>query len=189
LLQKLGKLPAGDAKSADEWKREFDLAKAAWAAEREQAHHKLLQLERQVQQNRDEIRQDIFQELRSQYEPRILQYENERKRLVEDLEAAGQQLAQERERFIARIEHLENVIPEAELAARTQAVAELQVDSEARLDEANRLRIRSERRAQDAAEESEIALRRATKEIARIQDELKEAREVAFRVQRDVRKT
>ncbi len=65
--------------------------------------------------------------------------------------------------------------------------AELQADFDSKMEEINRSRLRNDRRAQDAAEESEAALRRANKEISRLQDELKEAREVAFRAQRGIR--
>jgi hypothetical protein len=63
----------------------------------------------------------------------------------------------------------------------------MQSDFDVRVEEANRMRLRSERRAQDAAEEAEASMRRANKEITRLQEELKEAREVAFRAQRGIK--
>ena len=190
LLEKLGKVPsAGTTKSSEDWQKEFTAGKAKWDTERTELTRQVQQLQRQVQQNRDEIRQNAFQELRGQYEPRLEAYEVERKRLREDLESLNAQLADERQRLNARIDHLELSIPEAQEAVRTQMAAELQADFDSKMEEINRSRLRNDRRAQDAAEESEAALRRANKEISRLQDELKEAREVAFRAQRGIRPT
>jgi hypothetical protein len=200
VLQKLGKpvttaAAAGGttsgwgaaAKTAQQWERELQEARSNWEIEREDLKLKVKQLEREVQQSKDASRQEIYQELRSQYEPRLESYERERKRLKDDLEAANAQLADERTRLNARIEHLEQIVPEAQEAARTQVMAELRADYENKMEEINRLRTRNERRAQDAAEEAEAALRRANKEITRLQEELKEAKEVAFRAQRRIR--
>jgi class 3 adenylate cyclase len=187
VLQKLGKLPAGTVKTQDDIQREFVEAKNQWDVEREQLTVQVRQLERQVQHNRDSLRQEIFQELRAQYEPKIEAYEHERKRLRDDLEAASHQLADERQRFMARIDHLEQSIPEGQEAVRAQVTAELRADFERKLEEVKRVKARAERRAQDATEEVQAAYRRATKEVARLQAELKEAREAAFRAQRGIR--
>ena len=187
VLQKLGKLPSRAVKSAEDWQHDFDAERAKFDTERDELRLKVQQLERQVRHNRDEIRQQVFQELRGQYEPKLEAYEHERKRLRDDLESVTVQLTQERQRLTTRIELLEQALPDAQDAVRKQVVAELQADFENRIEEANRMRLRSERRAHDAAEESEALLRRANKEIARLQEELKEAREVAFRAQRGIR--
>jgi class 3 adenylate cyclase len=188
VLQKLGKAPTARAvKSADEWQQDFDSERAQFNSERDDLRLKVQQLERQVRHNRDEIRQEIFQELRGQYEPKLQAYEQERKRLRDELESVSVQLAQERQRLTMRIEQLEQAIPEAQEAVRKQMTAETQSDFESRIQEANRMRMRSERRAQDAAEEAEATLRRANKEIARLQEELKEARDIAFRAQKGTR--
>ena len=194
LLQKLGKGPAepapvtagwgGGGKTPQQWESEFREAKAKWELERDQLTMKVKQLEREGQLHKDSIRQEVFQELRGQYEPRLESYERERKRLKDDLEAVTAQLGEERQRLTARIEHLERSLPEAQEAARTQVIAELRADYEMKMEEINRLRARSERRSQDALEESEAALRRAKKEIARLQEELKEAKEMAFRARK-----
>lgn len=196
LLQKLGKSPietakapsAGGwgnaAKTPHQWEAELREARAKWEAEKDQLTLRLKQLERETQGGKDAIRQEVFQELRGQYEPRLESYERERKRLKEDLEAVTTQLADERQRLNDRIEHLEKSIPEAQEAARTQAVAELRADYEVKLEEVNRLRARSERRAQDELEESEAALRRSKKENTRLQEELREAKEMAFRARK-----
>ena len=188
MLQKLGKFPTTRAvKSADEWQRDFDAERSKFDSERDELRLKVQQLERQVRHNRDEIRQEVYQELRGQYEPRLEAYEHERKRLRDELESVTVQLTQDRQRLTTRLEHLEQALPDAQEAVRKQVTAELQADFEVRIEEANRMRLRSERRAQDAAEEAEAALRRANKEIVRLQEELKEAREIAFRAQRGIR--
>jgi chromosome segregation ATPase len=174
-------------KTADEWQRDFDAERSKFDSERDELRLKVQQLERQVRYNRDEIRQEVYTEMRAQYEPKLEAYEHERKRLRDDLEVATTQLAQDRQRLTMRIEQLQQSIPAGQEAVRKQAAAELQADFETRVEEANRMRLRAERRAQDSAEESEAALRRANKEIARLQEELKEAREVAFRAQRGIK--
>jgi class 3 adenylate cyclase len=188
VLQKLGKVPPARAvKSAEEWQRDFDAERVKFDTERDELRNKLQQVERQVRHNRDEIRQEIYSEMRAQYEPKLEAYEHERKRLRDDLESATVQLAQERQRLTTRIEQLEQSILDAQEAVRKQMAAELQADFDVRVEEANRMRIRSERRAQDSAEEAEASMRRANREIARLQEELKEAREIAFRAQRGIR--
>jgi class 3 adenylate cyclase len=188
VLQKLGKVPSTRAvKSAEEWQRDFDSERAKFDTERDELRLRVQQLERQVRHNRDEIRQEIYSEMRAQYEPKLEAYEHERKRLRDDLESATVQLTQERQRLTTRIEQLEQSIPDAQEAVRKQLAAEMQSDFDVRVEEANRMRLRSERRAQDAAEEAEASMRRANKEIARLQEELKEAREVAFRAQRGIK--
>jgi class 3 adenylate cyclase len=188
MLQKLGKFPTTRAvKSAEEWQRDFDAERSRFDSERDELRLKVQHLERQVRHTRDEIRQEVYQELRGQYEPRLEAYEHERKRLRDELESVSVQLAQERQRLTTRLEHLEQALPDAQEAVRKQVTAELQADFESRIEEANRMRLRSERRAQDAGEEAEAALRRANKEITRLQEELKEAREIAFRAQRGIR--
>jgi class 3 adenylate cyclase len=187
VLQQMGRMPGGSpAKSGEEIRREYDAAKTRWDGEREQLTLRTQQLERQIQSNKDAIRQEVFHELRSQYEPKIAAYEHERKRTRDDLEALDAQMADERQRLMSRIEHLEQAIPEAQEAARAQIEAELKVDYQRQLDEINRMKARNERRTQDAAEEAQAALRRANKEISRLKVELQEAKEAAFRAQRGV---
>jgi class 3 adenylate cyclase len=186
VLQRLGKLPAGQ-KGPMDIERDFDEAKAQWDLERDELKIRVNQLERQVAHNKDSIRQEVFQELRAQYEPKIEAYEHERKRLKDDLDAASAQLADERQRLMSRIDHLEQTIPEGQEAVRAQLTAELRADFERKLEEVKRIKARGERRAQEQTEEVQAALRRATKEVVRLQAELKDAREAAFRAQRGTR--
>jgi hypothetical protein len=140
-----------------------------------------------MQQGRDEIRNEVFQELRSQYEPKLAESERERKRLQDELETANAHLAEDRRRLAARIEQLEQAIPEAQEAVRIQVTAELKADFDSKIEEMNRLRARNERRSQDAVEELEAAVRRSKKQVAQLEDQLKEAKEIAFRAQRGTR--
>jgi class 3 adenylate cyclase len=188
LLQKLGKLPGGAAaKTADQWQKEFEDAKIQWETEREQTNLKMQRIEREVQQGKDEIRNEIFQELRSQYEPKLAESERERKRLHDELETANAHLAEDRRRLSARIEQLEQAIPEAQEAVRTQVMAELKADFDSKIEEMNRLKARNDRRSQDAVEELEAAVRRSKKQVAQLEEQLKEAKEIAFRAQRGTR--
>lgn len=187
LMQKLGKLPTEAQQPQRDWQGEIASAKAKWDAERESLELQVRSLQRQMQQDTDDIRQSVFQELRAQYEPKLQAYDNERRRMAQEVESTNAHFAEERQRLTERIEHLEQILPEAQEAVRTQVVAELQAEFDAKTEEMNRVRTRSERRAKDAVEDAEAALRKANKEIAKLQEELKEAREVAFRVQRGIR--
>jgi class 3 adenylate cyclase len=185
LLEKLGKLPAGSsgpaAKTADQWEREYEDAKIQWETERDQLNLKLRKLELELQRASDSMRSEIFQEMRNQYEPKLADAIRERNRLEQEIQALTGELAIERQRLNARIEQLEQAIPEAQESARKQVTAELQAQFEAKIDEANRLRSRQERKQQDAAEEWEAERRRIKKQIATLQEQLKEAKEIAYK--------
>ena len=56
-----------------------------------------------------------------------------------------------------------------------------------KVEEMNRLKARNERRAQDSIEELEASVRRSKKQIAQLEEQLKEAKEIAFRAQRGTR--
>jgi hypothetical protein len=192
LLQKLGKLPAGTPgvaapKTAEQWEKEFEGARIKWETERDQMKLQLQRVEREAQQGRDEIRNEVFQEMRIQYEPKLAESERERKRLHDELQNATSQLEDDRKRLGARIEQLEQSIPLAQEAVRTQVLAELKADFDSKVEELNRLKARNERRTQDSVEELEASVRRAKKQIASLEEQLKEAKEIAFRAQRGTR--
>jgi len=192
LLSKLGKLPpvapgAAAPRTADQWQKEFEDARLQWQIERDELSLKLERSERQAQHSKDEIRSEIFQEIRGQYQPKLVESERERKRLQEELETVSSHLEEDRKRLTARIEELERAIPEAQEAVRIQVTAEFKTDFERKIEEMNRLKVRNERRAQDAIEEMDASLRRSKKVNAQLEVQLAEAREIAFRVQRDAR--
>src|SRR5437879_9426191 len=92
--------------------------------------------------------------------------------------------ASEKERLTARITQLEHALPEAQEAVRKQVMAEFQSQYETKTEEANRLRSRLERRHQDAADEWEAERRRTKKQITALEEELKEAKESAYKAQK-----
>jgi chromosome segregation ATPase len=94
------------------------------------------------------------------------------------------QFAEERERLTSRIEKLEESVIAAQEAARTQAHAELASDYENKSEELNRIKARIERRFQESTEEWDSERRRLKKQISSLEEELKEAKDVAFKAQR-----
>src|SRR5262249_16452505 len=62
--------------------------------------------------------------------------------------------------------------------------AELQSQCDSKVQEANRVRARVERKHRDLLEESEGERRRTKKQIAALEEQLKEAREAAFMAQK-----
>ncbi len=188
VLEKLGKLPPGSAppagKRADQWQKEFEDARIGWDTEREQLNLKIKKLEMELQRAQDKVRGEIFQEMRAQYEPQLSEANRERQRLEQEVQSLTTELANERPRLNARIEQLEKALPEAQEAARKQTSAELQTHFDAKLEETERLRSRLERKHQDAAEEWEAEARRMKKQIALLEEQLKEAREAAYKAQK-----
>jgi len=188
VLEKLGKLPPGSAgpapKTLDQWQKEFEDAKIGWETERESLSLRIKRLEMELQRSQDTVRGEIFQEMRAQYEPRIHEANRERQQLEQEIQSLTSDLASERRRLNSRIDVLEKAIPEAQEAARKQALAEAQNDLDVKIEEANRLRSRLERKHQDATEEWEAERRRLTKQIAALEGQLKEAREAAFKAQK-----
>jgi len=188
VLEKLGKLPPGSAgplfKNPDQSQKEFEDAKIAWETERESLNLRIKRLEMELQRSQDSVRAEIFQEMRGQYEPRIQEANRERQQLEQEIQSLTNDLASERKRLNSRIEVLEKAIPDAQEAARKQAVAEAQNDLDAKVEEANRLRSRLERKLQDASEEWDAERRRLTKQIAALEGQLKEAREAPFKAQK-----
>lgn len=186
VLQKLGKLPPGGPvpKTADQWEREFQDAKIEWETEREQLGLKLKKLETELQRANDSIRMEIFNEMRSQYEPKLAEANREQTRLEQETQTLTTELAAERQRLNARIDQLEQAIPEAQQAARKQILRELQDKFDTKIEEANRLKSRTERKHQDAAEDWESERRRMKKQMAALEEELKDAKEVAYKAQK-----
>ena len=88
---------------------------------------------------------------------------------------------EERQRSAARITSLEKAVLAAKEAVRKQVTAEVQSDFERRLAEVNRVKTRNDRRYQDESEEWEEERRRTRRQIAKLEEELKEVREAAFK--------
>jgi hypothetical protein len=188
VLEKLGKVPPGPAgpvvKTASQWETEFQNAKIQWEADRERLHLKIKKLEAELQRALDCSRAEIYEELRAQYEARLAEANRERERLEQDIQSITAELAGERQRFSNRINVLEEALPLAQEAARKQALAEMQSEFDLKLEEANRLRSRIERRYRNAAQEWEDERRRSKKEIAALDEQLKETKEALYRAQK-----
>src|SRR5262249_55325977 len=150
----------------------------------DQLNLKIRKLEMELQGVRDSARTEVFQELRGQYEPKLAEANRERQRFEKEVQSLTAELATVRERMNARIAHLERVLPEAQEAARKQVLEESQAQFDAKLEEANRLRSRQERKQQDAAEEWEAELRRAKKQIASLEEQLQGAKEAVYSAQK-----
>jgi hypothetical protein len=189
LLVKLGKLPPGSEgpalKTVDQWEREFEDARIQWDTEREQLLLKLRKLEGELKRSQESVlREEDFQQLQAQYESKIDEGTRHRQALELEIQSITSELASERQRLNARIKALEQAIPEAQEAARKQALAELQSEFEVKAEEASRLRTRIERQHQEQVEEWEEQRRRASKQIAELEGQLKEAKEAAYRALR-----
>jgi vancomycin resistance protein YoaR len=122
--------------------------------------------------------------MRSHYEPKLAEANRERSRLEQAIQSLTNQIAVERERLNLRVAQLEQAIPEAQNSARKQGTAELQARFDAKLEEANRLRSRAERKHLESADEWESEKRRMKKEIAALEDQLKETKELAHKAQK-----
>jgi predicted nucleic acid-binding Zn-ribbon protein len=187
LLEKLGKLPpssGGGPQTTDQWETELQNAKINFDTERDQLNLKIKKLEMELQRSQDSLRNEIFQQMHAQYEPRLDEANRERSRLEIEIQSLTRELEAERQRSNARIEQLEKAIPEAQEAARTQAMAELQDQVDLRLEESNRLRSRMERKHQDDLDDWEAERRRFKKHIAALEERLKELKEIAYKAQK-----
>jgi hypothetical protein len=178
-------LPAASAGSAlDQLEKEYQDAKIQWETEREALNLKVRRLEVDIDRAKNSTRSEIFHEMRSEYEPKLTEANRERSRLEQEVHNLTLELRSQRERLTARITQLENALPEAQEAVRKQVMAELEARSDTRTDEAIRLRSRLERKLQEAAEDWEAERRRLKKQITLLEDELKDARELAYKAQR-----
>ena len=138
----------------------------------------------ELHRTRDALRTEVFQEMHAQYEPKLQEANSARQRLELEVQSLTAELTNERNKLNSRIAHFEKALPDAQEAARKQALAELQVQFDVKLEEANRLRSRLERKHQDATEQAESELRRARKQIASLEEQLKEAKEAAYKAQK-----
>src|SRR5262249_42092516 len=182
VLEKLGK--AGSVKTAERWEREFHDAKLQWQGEREQLNLTIRKLEMDLQRDQSARRSEVFQELRAQYESKLAQANHERERLEQDVQFVTTELAGERQRLTARIKALEEELPDAQEAARKQVLSEVQIEYDSKLEEAKRKSERAERKNRDLVEEWEAETRRTQRQISILEEQLKEAKEAAFKAQK-----
>jgi len=188
VLERLGKVPPGSTvqpiKTAEGWEREYKDARIQWDVEREQLKLSIRKLEMDLQRAQNATRSEVFNEIRAQYESKLAEAVHERERLEQDVQFVTSELAGERFRLNARIRALEKELPEAQEAARKQVVAELQSQFDSKIEEANRLRAKLERKHHDLLEEWESEQRRTKRQMSMLEEKLKEAKEAAFKAQK-----
>jgi class 3 adenylate cyclase len=187
LLERLGKLPAESkeqVKTATQWEKEIEDAKILWDTERQQLLVRTKKAERDLQHSIEDIRGQVLEELRAQYDPQLDSASRERQRLTQEVAALTAQITEERQKSAVRIELLEKAIPAAKEAAKKQVSAELHAEFDGQVEELNRLKSRGDRRYQDESEEWELERRRTRKVIAKLEEELKDARESVYKSQR-----
>jgi len=192
LLEKLGKAGASDSapgtKTAELWQKEFEDARLKWQAERDQLLLRIKQLERDVQRGQENIRAEAYQDIRNEYEPKA-ESTRKREQLEQEIQSLLTQLHEERERWSLQVAEFQQSIPAAQEASKKQALAELQIEFDTKLEESQRMRIRAERKVQDILEESEAERRRSKRQIEELEDQLKEAQDTALRATRQSRGT
>jgi class 3 adenylate cyclase len=190
LLEKLGKIPKGSApapKTAAQWEREFEEMKIEWEAAKDEAAIKVTRLQKELQRTQETLRAEAMAELRGQYELKIAEANREREALDREVQSLRPQLEEERRRFNTRLAELERTIPQAQEVTRKQVNAELQEKLETEVEEANRLRVRAERKLHDLTEELESERLRSRRIMTQLEQQLKEAKEIAFKAQRQAR--
>jgi class 3 adenylate cyclase len=188
VLEKLGKVPPGGpvrpTKTAENWEREFKDARVQWDVERQQLNLTIKKLQLDLQRAQNATRSEIFNEIRAQYESKLAEAVLERDRLEQEVQFMTSELASDRLRLNGRIKALEDELPEAQEAARRQVMAELQSQFDSKIEDANRLRARLERKHHDMIEEWEGERRRTKRHISVLEEKVKEAKEAAFRAQK-----
>src|SRR5262249_16998480 len=172
VLEKLGKLPTGSAgrlgKAIDLRELEFEHAKSQWETEREQLHNRIKKLETDLKHS---LRTNNQQETHVQYEQKLAEASRERQRLEDDIQVLTSELASERQRLTARVKTLEQAIPEAQQAARKQAIAEMQSQFDSKIDEADHLISRFKRQYLEALQDLKDEQRHSEK----LEEQLREA--------------
>jgi len=188
LREMLGKSPAQSSepeqKTSAQWEEEFHAAKSQWELEQKQLLLKLNKSERELHQSIDDVRGEVLEQLRAQYEPQLATALSERQRLSHEVKTLMAQLAEERQRNSIRMDLIEKSVPAVKEAAKKQAVAEVRAEFDLQIEELNRMKARTDRRYQDESEEWETERRRIRKQVSKLEEELKEAKEAALRAQR-----
>jgi hypothetical protein len=184
----LGKLPAGTEvvaeKRPEDVEREFRDAQMKWLTERDELNGIIKKLRLELQQAQDIVTKEIIQPLRAEYEQKLTEAAYERQRLQDEIQFMTGEIAGERQQLSARIETLEKALPESQETARKQALAEVQARLASVVEEANRARSRVERNYQDSLESWEDERRRNKKQIAALEEQLREARDAIYKAKK-----
>ena len=171
----------------DQLRRELEKSQRDWEAERDRLLVRIKQLENQAILSQESVRVELFHEVKGQMEPKLAELEGERQRLKFELETIATLLKDERERFERRIADLEIAVAQGQEAARSQTKTELEEKFNAKIDEGNRFRNRTERKLLDITEELESERRRTKRQIAQLEEQLRDAKEAAFKANRQFR--
>ncbi len=160
---------------------ELAAAKEKAEKERDELRARVAGLEKEIQNTEEIVRREVYNDLRHKYDQKIEAAERIKNQLQDEVLSLSEQLEGERESLSARIKQLEEDVSEAENAARIQASAEVRSDYESKLDDAERMCSRLERRQQEAVEEWDLERSRLEKQVKTLEAGVQEAREMAFK--------
>ena len=149
--------------------------------ERGELEARVKNLEKQAQETEQDVRREVYNELRHSHDQKMEQAERARSQLEQEIRTLSEELAGEKQSSASRIRHLEEAIPAAEEAARVQTAAEVQSEYDSKLEEADRASARVERRSREAVEEWNLDRDRLEKQIKELESHLRQARDMAFK--------
>ena len=149
--------------------------------ERGELKARVKNLEKQVQQTEENVRREVYSELRHSYDQKTEHAERARSQLEQEIRTLTEELAAEKQSASSRIRQLEEAIPAAEEAARVQAGAELKSGYDLKLEEADRTRARLDRRYKEAVEQWDLQRDRLEKQMTELESHLQQARDMAFK--------
>ena len=160
---------------------ELAAAKEKAEKERDELRARVAGLEKEIENTEEIVRREIYNDLRHKYDHKLETAERIKKQLQDEVRSLTEHLKGERESLSARIKQLEDDVSEAENAARIQTSAEVRSDYESKLDDAERVRSRLERRHQEAVEEWDLDRSRMEKQLKTLEAGVQEAREMAYK--------
>lgn len=149
--------------------------------ERDALKKRVGQLEAEAQDLAETTRREISRDLRRRFEERSEQAARVQGQLEHEVETLRRELAAQKESWTTRLSQLEASIPEAQEAARTQAIVEVEGEYQEKLDEAERARAAMERRLRDDSEEWDFERSKLMGRLDDMEMRLEEARDLAFR--------
>ncbi len=149
--------------------------------ERDELRSRIQQMEKDAQRLEADLRTEVYNDLRHTYDQKMEQATRTRSHLEQEVRTLTEELAGEKRAAASRIQHLEEAIPAAEEAAKVQAIAEARADTEAKLEETDRVASRLERQHREAVEEWNLERARLEKQVKELESHVKQAREAAFK--------
>ena len=149
--------------------------------ERGELEARVKNLEKQMQQTEENVRREVYQELRHKYDQKMEQAERVRSQLEQEIRTLTQDREAEKQSASSRIGQLEAAIPAAEEAARVQAEAELRSEYDLKLEEADRTRARLDRRYKGTVAQWDLQRDRLEKQMSELESHLQQARDMAYK--------